>query len=78
MPYQYRMIQIPPSVMVGAGKGKGDEAARYLEEITNREAGEGWEFQRVDTMTVLEPPGCLGGGQPKATAVYVMTFRRER
>jgi hypothetical protein len=60
----------------GGGKGQGDEAARYLEEITNREASDGWEFQRVDTMTVLEPPGCLGGNQPKETAVYIMTFRR--
>lgn len=75
--FRYNMIQIPPAVMSEMKRGGGDtEAADYLSRIANREAQEGWEFQRVDTMNVIEPPGCLSQGPPVSKPVYVMTFRK--
>jgi hypothetical protein len=76
--YEYRMVQIPPSITVR--QAIGNEAAFYLQRIVNEEASRGWEFMRVDTIGVLTPPGCLAGlfgGQVTTANYYVVTFRRE-
>jgi hypothetical protein len=79
--YEYRMVQIPPNIMVSRGTAKGNEAARYLERIVNEQARQGWGFVRVDTIGVQTPPGCLGsilGGQVTTLNYYVITFRKDR
>ncbi|MDT4966579.1 MAG: hypothetical protein QOJ64_1316 [Acidobacteriota bacterium] len=79
MGYEYKMIQIPPTITVKAKEYRGNEAAFYLESITNEQASQGWEFYRVDTVGVLTEPGCLGalfGGKQAAIEYYVVTFRR--
>lgn len=76
--YEYRMVQIPPSITVR--QAVGNEAAFYLQRIVNEEASRGWEFMRVDTIGVNTPPGCLAGlfgGQVTTLNYYVVTFRRE-
>ena len=55
--FKYRMVQIPRTIVVSARKGK--EAARYLEDVVNEYAAEGWEFYRVDEIGVQVNPGCL-------------------
>ena len=77
--YKYKMLQIPPNVVVQRGNYTGEEAAKYLQNITNEQAQLGWEFYRVDTFTVHVQPGCLGllFGQRQTTFDnYVVTFRR--
>jgi len=82
---QYKMVQIPPNVVLSAGKMFGrapdpsEVAARYLESIVNEHARQGWEFLRVDTIGVRTEPGCLAGlfGARSTDAnYYVVTFRR--
>lgn len=77
--YEYRMVQIPPSITVK--QAIGNEAAYYLQRIVNDQANQGWEFIRVDTIGVHTPPGCLAGlfgGQALTRNYYVVTFRREK
>jgi uncharacterized membrane protein YgcG len=81
----YKMIQIPPNVVVSAKKMLGrapdpsTAAAEYLESIVNQHAKEGWEFISIDTIGVRTEPGCLAGilGAKSVDAnYYVVTFRR--
>jgi hypothetical protein len=74
------MIQLPPAISVKAKEEKGQEAAVYLQNITNKQARQGWEFYRVDTVGVVTQPGCLAsllGAKETYVNYYVATFRRE-
>lgn len=80
MNYEYRMVQIPPTIVIQQGQQRGDEASSYLQSLANQEAAQGWEFYRVDTIGVITKPGCLGslmGGKQQLFEYYVVTFRRE-
>jgi hypothetical protein len=80
-PYVYKMLQIPPSIVVDAGVPIGRQAASYLEGVVSEQAKLGWDFYRVDTIGVRVPPGCLGaflGEQTSSFQYYVVTFRRRR
>jgi hypothetical protein len=73
------MIQIAPALVVSARAQQGQEAASYLEGIVNQWSAAGWEFYRIDTMSIYTPPGCLGalfGGNTSMTNYYVVTFRQ--
>lgn len=53
--YKYKMVQIPPNVIVNAKKVSKDRAAAvYLENVVNEMAQDGWEFQRIDSIGVQE------------------------
>lgn len=81
MAYEYKMIQVPPSIVVKEREHRGQEAAHYLESIVNEQAATGWEFYRVDSIGVVTKPGCLGGllGAKEALReFYVVTFRRQK
>lgn len=62
----------------GAEEADQPEAAEYLEGLANDMASDGWEFDGLEEMTVVTPPGCLGIGQPQHTPVYVATFKRSK
>lgn len=74
MLHEYKMVQIPPTIALQT-KEKGNEAALYLEQLTNKMAKEGWEFYRVDPVGIYTPGGCLGG-QGQTSQYNVVTFRR--
>lgn len=77
--YQYKMVQVPPTIAVKAKEYRGNEAAAYLEELANQYAAQGWEFYRVDEVGVVIKPGCLGslfGKKVEFYTYYVVTFRR--
>lgn len=81
MRYEYKMVQIPPTIEVKAKEQKGNEAAFYLESLANDYAERGWEFWRVDSMGVVTSPGCLGGLLGRKTGLieyFVVTFRRAK
>ncbi|MFO5548663.1 DUF4177 domain-containing protein [Klebsiella pneumoniae] len=79
--YKYKMVQIPPNVIVNAKKVSKDSAAAvYLENVVNEMAEDGWEFQRIDSIGVQGQPGCgslFGGKQIGPVNYYVITFRQE-
>lgn len=79
MAFTYKMVQIPPNVLVKGSTTQGTEAAYYLESVVNEHAAEGWEFFRVDPIGVHTQPGCLAGllGQHASEVTYyVITFRK--
>ena len=79
MSFAYRMVQIPPNVLVRGNVTQGTEAASYLEGVVNQHASEGWEFFRVDPIGVQTQPGCLAGllgHQATEITYYVITFRK--
>ncbi|MEM4723488.1 MAG: hypothetical protein QXP01_00575 [Candidatus Hadarchaeum sp.] len=78
MTYEYKMVQIPPTIKV-KGAATGQEAAVYLQDLANQMAADGWEFYRVDTVGVVIAPGCLGsllGKREELVHYFVVTFRR--
>lgn len=80
MAYEYKMIQIPRTIVVKEKEHQGNEAAYYLETLANTMAAQGWEFYRVDTIGVITKPGCLAsllGAKEKLVQYYVVTFKRE-
>ena len=74
------MVQIPPRIVVSTKQAteKG-VAADYLESTVSQWSKLGWEFYRVDTIGVVEQPGCLAsllGGKSARYDYYVVTFRK--
>ncbi len=77
-PYQYKMVPIPPGIVVGDPGAAATQAALHLERIVQDYASQGWEFYRVDTITVDIAPGCLAvlfGQRAESRHYYVITFR---
>jgi hypothetical protein len=78
MKYQYKMVQVPPSISIKSKDYRGGEAAGYLEQIVKQWSELGWEFYRMDALGVQIQAGCLaslfGQGVQERT-YYVMTFR---
>lgn len=79
MAFIYKMVQIPPGITIDAKNAKDQEAAIYLENVVNRFAKDGWEFYRIDSITVEKQVGCLAalfGARTSVISYYVITFRR--
>jgi hypothetical protein len=80
--FQYFMVQIPPNISVRAGQSQG-AAATYLSEVVGQYASQGWEFYSVETIGIVENPGCgclagLFGVRPQVSDAYVIVFRKTR
>jgi hypothetical protein len=80
--YDYHMVQVPPNVSVKAGQS-GGAAAGYLEGIVDEFAAQGWEFYSIETIGILEQPGCgclaaIFGVRAQMRETYVVVFRRQR
>jgi hypothetical protein len=80
MAYTYKMLQIPPNVIVEKKAPRERAAAMYLEEVVSEWAQNGWEFYSVESIGIWENPGCLTalfGAKATITESYVVVFRRE-
>jgi len=78
--YEYKMVQVPRDLSVKMGKAEG-VAARYMQETVNANAVDGWEYYRMDNLTITEKPGCfnaLFGQKEVYHSVGVLCFRREK
>ena len=80
--YDYYMVQLPSVFPVENDTVvTGTEIANYIQSCANEFAAAGWEFYRIDTMSMMVNPGCLGGllGSPAQHMQYsIITFRRLR
>lgn len=79
--FQYHMVQVPPNVNVKSGQTQ-NAAADYLMSIVGHHAQQGWEFYSIETIGVIENPGCgclgaLFGVQATIRQHYVIVFRRQ-
>lgn len=78
MKFEYKMVQVPPTIKVKEAKHIGNEAAVFLEEKVNEMAAQGWEFYRVDPIGVVTTGGCANANEPQSVKeFYVITFRRD-
>jgi hypothetical protein len=78
-PFVYKMVQVPPNIEIAESDRIGQKAAVYLENSVNKQASDGWEFYRVDTIGVQITPGCLSalfGATAQTIQFNVVTFRR--
>jgi len=80
--FEYYMVQIPPNIGVRMGRTQ-DAAASYLEDVVGQYVVEGWEFYSIETIGIIEHPGCgclaaLVGIKTTVTPVYVIVLRRIR
>lgn len=76
MSYEYRVIPAP----VKGTKAKGvktaqDRFALSLQEVMNRMAADGWEFQRAEALPAEERAGLTG---TKVVTQHMLVFRRTR
>ena len=75
--YEYKMVQIPPNIVVERKRSESSAAALYLEKIVNEYAAQGWEFHRIDSIGVELNAGCLTFfSREQISHYYVITFRR--
>lgn len=70
---QYKTISGPRVVSVG--KNGAQAAFDLFAEIMNREAANGWTYHSMETLTIVEKPGCMQ--QPIPTNHYMLIFYRE-
>lgn len=78
-PFEYKMVQIASIIDIDSDESADSVAAEMLAELVNDETEGGWEFFRVDEISVRINPGCLAGllGVAARYRNYqVVTFRR--
>lgn len=74
--YEYKVVEAPAHGTRGKGvKGPGARFANTVELLMNRMAGEGWEYQRAETLPVEERSGLTSS---QTTYRNVLVFRRRR
>ena len=75
---EYKVVPGPMGFSVK--EGHANEAFSDFASLINANCGGGWEFHSMETITVQENPGCLGGGEKNATSkiYYMLIFVREK
>ena len=75
---EYKIVPGPTRFQVK--KGEGANALKEFETIINTNSTGGWEFHSMETITIMENPGCLGGGAKNAQAstCYMLIFVRNK
>ena len=75
---EYKIVPGPTRVQVK--KGESANAFKEFETIINTNSTDGWEFHSMETITIMENPGCLGGGAKNAqgSTCYMMIFARTK
>lgn len=74
--YEYKVVEAPAHGTRGKGvKGPGARFANTVELLMNKMAGEGWEYQRAETLPVEERSGLTSS---QTTYRNVLVFRRRR
>lgn len=79
--YEYKMVQVPRDLAARIGDVDKGAGAVYMQKAVDEGVAGGWEFYRVDTLTITEKPGCLQSllGQKEVLhALNIICFRREK
>lgn len=69
----YKAVAGPKSVNVE--RGDSQSAFNLFAEIINNEAIAGWEYHSMETISVIEKPGCFQA--PVPLNYYMLIFVRE-
>ncbi len=70
---QYKAVAGPKNISVA--KGDTQAAFNLFADLINKEAAAGWEYHSMETITVIEKPGCLQNAMP--INYYMLIFARE-
>lgn len=70
---QYKAVAGPKNISVA--KGDTQAAFNLFADLINKEAAAGWEYHSMETITVIEKPGCLQNPMP--INYYMLIFARE-
>lgn len=70
---QYKAVSGPQSIHVD--KGGTQNAFDLFADIINKEAENGWTYHSMETITVVEKPGCLQQAVP--LNYYMLIFYKE-
>ena len=79
--FEYKMIQVPKDLSAGIGAVQQGAAQQYMQKLIDDAAAQGWEFYRIDSLTVTEKPGCLQalmGQKETFHSLNIVCFRREK
>ena len=79
--FEYKMIQVPKDLSAEVGAVQQGAAQQYMHKLVDNAVGEGWEFYRIDSLTVTEKPGCLQalmGQKETFHNLNIVCFRREK
>ena len=81
----YKVVALPRTIAVMKKLFKETDSsaivADYVQKVISEGIVGGWEFYRIDTVNLVESPGCLGGllGQRETSTGYnVVTFRKPK
>lgn len=70
---EYKTVAGPKSIQVN--KGDIQSAFNRFADIINANAQGGWEYHSMETITVVEKPGCFQ--QPTPMYYYMLIFERD-
>ena len=79
--YEYKMVQVPHDLAAKSGDVDRGAGANYMQKVVNEHAVDGWEFYRIDNLTVTENAGCLAGlfgNKGVMHSLNVVCFRRAK
>lgn len=80
MKYEYTTVSVPCNLVCQHGLNLGETLAKYIENVINEMAQDGWEYYRTDSYSMIEAPSCLGAlfGHKEKMGIYnVLVFRSE-
>jgi len=75
MRYSYQVVPFQPGVKEGA---KSDAVAAQLQRLIDHYVTHGWQYYRLEQITVMVAPGCLGslfGAKSIPVVVQSVVFR---
>lgn len=72
--FEYHCVEIPGTFEEVVSRKKNVSATETYESIINAEASEGWELDKIDTISTTQKRGCLSGGVVHTRKIAV--FRR--
>lgn len=77
--YEYKCVSVP--TIVNTKAGAHNEAVSVYEQAINNAATNGWELDKIDTVSSSQPPGCMGvltGQKETIVSFKLLVFRREK
>ena len=78
--YEYHIIPIHQDYRGRNIKKMSISISEQVSETLNNHGGRGWDFYRMDQVTVYKPPGCIGwlfGWAGETTFFNLIIFRRK-
>jgi len=67
---------IPFTPLLRGESGHAEQAAKQLNQLIDQLAQQGWDFVQLESVTSMQPGGCLGFTPAKIVNVQVAVFEQ--